>query len=351
MGLVRAVTVTPGVADSLQLTEDWPEPAAEEGAILVQALAVGICGTDQEIIAGHYGEAPPGQERLVLGHESLGRVLEDPTGTLQPGDLVAGVVRHPDPVPCRNCAVDQWDMCRNGRYTEHGIKGLPGFARERWRVQPKFAVGMDRALAPVGVLLEPTTVVAKAWDHIERIGRRAEWQPESVLVTGAGPIGLLAALLATQRGLSVHVLDRNTTGPKPELVRALGATYHTSTVDELDFEPDVVVECTGAPAVVLSAMCKVGPTGIVCLTGVSSGGRTLDFDAGALNRALVLENNVVFGSVNAGRRHWELAAEALTQADQAWLDSLITRRVPLSSYAEAYSTGGEDIKVVLEFEA
>ncbi|MEU3458204.1 glucose 1-dehydrogenase [Micromonospora sp. NPDC006766] len=346
---MRAVTVTPGVSDSLRLDEEWPEPAAEEGAILVETLAVGICGTDHEIITGAYGEAPPGQERLVIGHESLGRVLEDPTGTRQPGDLVAGIVRHPDPVPCPNCAVDEWDMCRNGRYTEHGIKALPGFARDRWRVQPKFAVGLDPALAQVGMLLEPTSVVAKAWDHIERIGSRAEWKPQSVLVTGAGPIGLLAALLATQRGLTVHVLDRATTGPKPELVRALGATYHTSLVGELDFAPDVVVECTGAPSLVLDTMCKAGPAGIVCLTGVSSGGRTIDFDAGALNRELVLENNVVFGSVNANRRHWELAAEALARAEQSWLNSLITRRVPVSSYAEAYAATSEDIKVVLDF--
>ncbi|MFC4018327.1 glucose 1-dehydrogenase [Micromonospora sp. GCM10011542] len=346
---MRAVTVKPGTPNSLRLVEDQPEPAGEEGAILVEALAVGICGTDHEIVAGEYGEAPPGEERLVIGHESLGRVLEDPTGTLRPGDLVAGIVRHPDPVPCVNCAVDEWDMCRNGRYTEHGIKALPGFARDRWRIQPKFAVGLDPALAQVGVLLEPTSVVAKAWDHIERIGHRAEWEPQTVLVTGAGPIGLLAALLAAQRGLAVHVLDRATEGPKPDLVAALGATYHTVPVNDLPFDPDVVVECTGAPSVVLDVMCKAAPTGIVCLAGVSSGGRTIDFDAGALNRALVLENNVVFGSVNANRRHWELAAQALTRADQIWLTSLITRRVPVSSYADAYTAGPNDIKVVLEF--
>jgi threonine dehydrogenase-like Zn-dependent dehydrogenase len=241
-------------------------------------------------------------------------------------------------------------MCRNGRYTEHGIKELPGFARDRWRVQPRFAVRLEPALAPVGMLLEPTSVLAKAWDHIERIGSRAVWQPQIVLVTGAGPIGLLAALMGIQRGLTVHVLDRAETGPKPELVRALGATYHTSTVAELDFTPDVVVECTGAPVVVMDAMCKAGTNGIVCLTGVSSGGRTIDFDAGALNRDLVLENNVVFGSVNANRRHWEMAAESLARADQGWLNSLITRRVPVSSYAEAYTSTSEDIKVVLDFE-
>ncbi|MET8039930.1 glucose 1-dehydrogenase [Micromonospora sp. NPDC005215] len=346
---MRAVTVQPGVANSLSLVEDQPEPAAEEGSVLVEALAVGICGTDHEIIAGEYGEAPPGADRLVIGHESLGRVIEDASGTLQPGDLVAGIVRHPDPVPCPNCAVGEWDMCRNGLYTEHGIKALPGFARDRWRIEPRFAVGLDPALAQVGVLLEPTSVVAKAWDHIERIGHRAEWQPQTVLVTGAGPIGLLAALLGTQRGLSVHVLDRATDGPKPELVAGLGATYHAVPVNDLPFEPDVVIECTGAPTVVLDVMCKAGPTGIVCLAGVSSGGRSIDFDAGALNRALVLENNVVFGSVNANRRHWNMAAQALARADQVWLESLITRRVPANRYADAYTPGPDDIKVVLEF--
>lgn len=346
---VRAVTVKPGVANSLSLAEDQPEPAPEEGAVLVEALAVGICGTDHEIIAGEYGEAPPGADRLVIGHESLGRVLEDPSGTVQPGDLVAGIVRHPDPVPCPNCAVGEWDMCRNGQYTEHGIKALPGFARDRWRIEPRFAVRLDPVLAQVGVLLEPTSVVAKAWDHIERIGHRAEWRPQTVLVTGAGPIGLLAALLGIQRGLTVHVLDRATDGPKPELVAGLGATYHAVPVNDLPFEPDVVIECTGAPTVVLDVMCRAAPNGIVCLAGVSSGGRRIDFDAGALNRELVLENNVVFGSVNANRRHWDMAAQALARADQVWLSSLITRRVPVNRYADAYTPGPDDIKVVLEF--
>ncbi|HEX6969327.1 MAG TPA: glucose 1-dehydrogenase [Micromonosporaceae bacterium] len=345
---MRAVTVTPGEPNSLRLVTDFPEPSTDDGAVLVETLAVGVCGTDHEIVAGHYGSAPPGADVLVLGHESLGRVLEDPTGTLHPGDLVAGIVRHPDPVPCTNCAVDEWDMCRNGQYTEHGIKGLQGFARERWRIHPRFAVGLDPSLTEVGVLLEPASVVAKAWDHIELIGRRATWHPQNVLVTGAGPIGLLAALLGSQRGLDVHVLDLEVGGPKPALAGALGAHYHTEPVPELDFEPDIVLECTGAPTVVLNAMDKVGPNGVVCLTGVSSGGRTIDFDAGALSRSLVLENNVVFGSVNANRRHWELAAEALTKADPLWLSSLITRRLPVDAYADAYRPSG-GIKTVIEF--
>lgn len=349
MSSMRAITITPGTKDSLRLVEDAPEPPETEGPVLVEALAVGVCGTDREIIDAAYGQAPPGEEVLILGHESLGRVLEDPTGTFQPGDLVAGIVRHPDPVPCPNCAVGEWDMCRNGRYTECGIKERHGFARERWRVEPGFAVRLDPALSEVGVLLEPTSIVAKAWEHIAAVGARAHWEPQTALVTGAGPIGLLAALLATQRGLQTHLLDRNKEGPKPDLAARLGATYHTGQVADLDFEPDIVVECTGAPPIVLQVIDKVGRDGVVCLTGVSAAGKQVGVDAGALNRAVVLENNVVFGSVNANHRHWKAAADALDKADRAWLGDLITRRVPVGSYAEAYGPRGGDIKVVLGF--
>jgi threonine dehydrogenase-like Zn-dependent dehydrogenase len=346
---VQAITVIPMQAWSARL-DQVAEPPREEGDLLVQSLAVGVCGTDLEITRGGYGWAPPGRDRLVLGHESLGRVLEAPGGSdLQPGDLVVGIVRQPDPEPCVSCAAGEWDMCRNGRYTEHGIKELDGFMRERYRIDPDRAVKLDPALGRTGVLLEPTSVVAKAWDHIERIAARAVWDPGVVLVTG--PIGLLAALLAVQRGLEVHVLDRMTTGPKPALVADLGATYHTGTVTEAVPFADVIVECTGAGEVVLDAVAKGGPDGIVCLTGLSSSGRTLTIDASALNRELVLENGVVFGSVNANRRHYQAAATALAKADQQWLERLITRRVPLSRWSDALERRPDDVKAVVELSA
>jgi threonine dehydrogenase-like Zn-dependent dehydrogenase len=348
---MQAITIIPMQAGSARLDE-VPEPSREEGDLLVQTLAVGVCGTDREINRGDYGWAPPGRNRLVLGHESLGRVLEAPAASdLQPGDLVVGIVRQPDPEPCVSCAAGEWDMCRNGRYTEHGIKELDGFMRERYRIDPDRAVKADPALERTGVLLEPTSVVAKAWDHIERIAARAVWDPEVVLVTGAGPIGLLAALLAAQRGLEVHVLDRVATGPKPALVADLGATYHTGTVTEAVPYADVIVECTGAAEVVLDAIEKAGPDGIVCLTGVSSAGRTLTIDAGALNRELVLENGVVFGTVNANRRHYQAAAAALAKADHQWLARLITRRVPLSRWSDALERRPDDVKAVVELSA
>ena len=149
---MRGVTVRPLTAGSAELSE-LPEPDPSEGTILVEAVAVGVDGTDQEIVDGAYGWAPPGRDRLVLGHESLGRVVEAPdTKGIATGDVVVGIVRHPDPVPCGPCGAGQWDMCRNGQYTEHGIKERDGFIRERYRLEPSFAVRADPALGRLAVL-------------------------------------------------------------------------------------------------------------------------------------------------------------------------------------------------------
>jgi glucose 1-dehydrogenase len=345
---MRALTVRPGEKGSLELRE-LPEPTPEEGPVLVGGLAVGLCGTDREIVAAQYGEAPEGSGFLVLGHENLGRVLDTPAGAeLAVGDLVVGIVRRPDPVPCGACAVGEWDMCRNGRYTEHGIKGRHGFGRERWRVEVDAVVRLDSTLSDVGVLLEPTTIVAKAWEQIERIGGRAYFAPKVAAVTGAGPVGLLAALLGVQRGLDVHVFDIVTEGPKPDLVHSLGATYHTEPLSQVSLAPDITVECTGVASVVLDAITRDANDGITCLTGVSNVGHSMRVDLGGLNREVVLRNDVVFGSVNANARHYRQAAQALADADRDWLTRLITRRVPLARFAEAFQPQPEDVKVVLE---
>jgi threonine dehydrogenase-like Zn-dependent dehydrogenase len=347
---MRAITVVPGRQGSAELTA-MPEPPPEDGPVLVQTEAIGVCGTDLEIINGDYGWPPPGQERLIIGHESLGQVIEAAPGTgFGAGDLVVGIVRRPDPVPCPACAAGDWDMCTNGRYTERGIKARHGYASERYRIHPEYLVAVDPALATLGVLLEPTTVVAKAWDHIEKIGRRATWAPEKVLITGAGPIGLLAALLSVQRGYDTYVLDLVTEGRKPEMVRRLGATYfHSGDLGEAAAEADIVIDCTGFVQMLL----EVGPQHvryrIICLTGVSAAGAESTVDPGLLNRNMVLQNSVLFGSVNANRHHYELAAQALAQADPDWLAGLITRQVPIGQWADAYTRQPDDIKTVLTF--
>ena len=345
---MKALTVVPGKSGTTAL-EDVEEPPGSDGPVLVETLAVGVCGTDVEITSGAYGWAPPGRERLVLGHESLGRVLEAPPGmSVAPGDLVVGIVRRPDPVPCTSCAVGEWDFCRNGLYTERGIKERDGYCSERYRIDPDYVVRVDPSLGRLGVLIEPTSVLAKGWEQVERIGSRAHWAPRRALVTGAGPIGLLAALLGVQRELEVHVLDQVSSGPKPELVEGLGASYHIGTVKDACDEPDVVMECTGVGSLVFDAMEHMGPGGVLCLTGLSSGGRSLGVDAGMLNRTMVLENEAVVGSVNANRRHYEAAAEALSRADKGWLGRMISRTVPLQRFRDAFDRRPDDIKVVIE---
>ena len=347
---MQAVTVVPGNPGSARLDE-VAEPGVELGAVVVEALAVGVCGTDAEIAGGDYGWAPPGEEWLILGHESLGRVLDPgPTG-LAVGEHVVGIVRRPDPVPCPNCAVGEWDMCSNGRYTERGIKEVHGFMSERWRIEPEYVVRVDKRLGIIAVLLEPTTVVAKAWEQILTIGRRTFWDPRTVLVVGAGPIGLLAALIGVQLGGKVHVLDRVTTGPKPALVEQLGAEYHTGTVADIGLAPDIVVECTGVVSLVLQAADNVASGGIVCLTGVGSPNTSTSSPASALATDAVLKNLVVFGTVNANRRHYYRAADVLARADRSWLEQLLTRRVGPDDFDHALARGPDDIKVVMEFQS
>ncbi|GAA4958760.1 glucose 1-dehydrogenase [Actinoplanes utahensis] len=343
---MRALTVVPGVPGSLAL-RDIADPAAGDGDILVETLAVGLCATDADIVDAELGEAPSGSRRLVIGHESLGRVLSSGDSRLRPGDLVVGIVRHPDPVPCPACAAGEWDMCRNGGYTSRGITRLHGFARERWRSTAEALIPVAPRLGRAGVLVEPASVVAKAWEQIERIGGRASFHPGVVVITGAGPVGLLAAMMATQRGYRAHVFDLVTEGPKPDLVRALGARYHTDPGD-LPADADIMIECTGSAEVIAGLLDRGGPGAITCLLGMSPGRAVLPVDVAALNRRLVRQNGVVFGSVNANRRHYEAATASLTRADPGWLDRMMTRRVALADYAEAFRRRPGDVKTLIE---
>ena len=347
---MRALTVAPGIANSARV-EDVPEPPAEDGSVLVRTTAIGVCGTDRDIVRGHYGWAPPGQSRLVIGHESLGVVREaPPQAAVVPGDLVVGIVRRPDPEPCPSCAIGEWHMCRNGRYTERGIKERHGFGSEYFRIEPEFLVKVDPTLGETAVLLEPTSVVAKAWDHTERIGQRARsWDPKTLLVTGAGPVGLLAALMGAQRGLEVHVLDHHEHRPKRAMVERLGGIYHVDTLANLRFKPDVLMECSGAPSVVRDVLGNTAASGIVCLVGVTEPGHDFEVDVGALNRTMVLDNNTVFGTVNANKLHYEMAGEALRKAERSWLDTMITRREPVEHWTRSLQRQPDDIKVIVEF--
>jgi threonine dehydrogenase-like Zn-dependent dehydrogenase len=345
---MKAITVEPKKPQTARY-EDFPEPDPRDGSILVEAVAVGVCGTDVEIVEGKYGWAPEGATRLVLGHESLGRVI-DPgfSSAFRKGDLVVGIVRRPDPLPCPACAVGEWDMCRNGQYTERGIKNIHGFMSERWRIEPEYAIKLDPSLGLLGVLLEPTTVIAKALEQVVFIGRRSFWDPRTLLVTGAGPIGLLAALAAKTFGLDVHVLDQMESGTKPDLVRALGATYHSGSLKDIGITPDAIIECTGVGQVIADCIQAIGSSGTVCLTGVGQGGVT-SLALADIAASVVLKNNVIVGSVNANKRHWFKAGNLLARADRKWLSRLITRREKPENFKQALERKPDDIKVVIQF--
>ena len=352
---MKAVGVTPGTAHSDELLE-LEEPIRHDGEAVVETLAIGVCGTDSELVAGLYGEPPPGEHRLVIGHESLGRVVEGADG-LEAGELVAAIVRRPDPVPCPSCAIDEWDMCLNGRYTERGIKGRHGFLAERYTERPKFLVRVPDTLAAVGALVEPASIVEKGFEQIDRIQSRLRWEPKRAVVLGAGPVGLLAAAVARLRGLETTVYDRAREGPKPDLARQLGGQY-VQAADGLKRDLgaenehiDLIFEATGYSPLTFEAMDAVGTNGIVCLSGVSSGSRRLEISADSLNLEMVLENKVVFGTVNSNRRHFEAAVRDLADAERrwpGWLAQLITRRVAIERYAEALDRGEDDVKVVVE---
>jgi glucose 1-dehydrogenase len=344
---MRAMSVIPGRVGS-GLTAELPDPLPAEGSVLAEGLLVGICGTDGEVLRGH-GQPPDGDQRLVLGHESLGRVLAAPPGApVQPGDLVVGVVRRPDPVPCAACAAGQWDFCANGRYTERGIKGLNGYGATRWRVDPEFAVKIPDALDERGVFTEPGSIVAKAWEQIEAISARGPRSGKVALVVGAGPIGMLAALLGVQRGYQVHVFDQIEGGPKPGLVAALGATYHHGPIAGIGLRPDVILECAGAGELVVELASRVTQAGMICLIGISSEQHRVPVNVNRINASMVLGNSVVFGTVSAGRRHYEQAVAALARADPAWLDGLISRRIPLSSWQHGLIRQPGDVKVTVD---
>lgn len=210
---------------------------------------------------------------------------------------------------------------------------------------------LPHRLGAAGVLVEPASVVAKAWEQIERIGRRAHFGPGVAIIVGAGAIGLFAALMARRRGLETHVFDVVPRGAKPEPVEAIGARYHTSPLRETALAADIMIECTGQPDMIAELLDRGGPATITCLMGMTTGSAVTPIDLAAWNRRLVRQNGVVFGTVSANRRHYETAAAALGKADPIWLDRLVSRRIALGRYAEAFSRRPDEVKVILELAA
>jgi glucose 1-dehydrogenase len=358
---VQAVVVTPGKKDSLRL-EDHDAPTPEKGDVLLKVLRVGICGTDRDIIAGLYGEAPSGSDYLVLGHESICRVHEagDRARGFRKGDLVVPTVRRNCPENCLSCRSGQSDMCLTGHYKEHGIKALHGFAREFAVTDHSFVVKLPGSLSDLGVLLEPTTVVEKGVIQACRIQEaRMKWKPRNALVLGAGPVGLLATAILRLKGLEVHTVATRSEGSlKARLVEQTGARYIDSKknpIAALENRYDAVFEATGNAAVALEAQRLTSVNGIVSYLGIYGQGQST-YDAGKAFTDLVLGNRALFGSVNANKTYFLKGARDLARIKNKWdgfLDRIITRKVsPTDDLGLAYAYAGEEeIKTILEFNA
>jgi threonine dehydrogenase-like Zn-dependent dehydrogenase len=359
---MRAVTVIPGRAHSLEVRGDIPDARPADGQALVRVLETGVCGTDIEIESALFGEAPPGSPYLILGHESLGVVERAPgdQSGLREGDLVVSTVRRPCPERCRSCAEDQQDMCLTGHYLERGIKGLHGFMCDRYAESPRYLVPIPAGLRPVAVLLEPLSFIEKGIEQALAIQQRLTWEPRTAVVLGAGPVGLLSALVLRLRGLQVTVASRGPAdSPAARLARDAGIGYLSTSETPVERlasalgEIDVIFEATGAAEVIMPAIKALGLDGVCILASVTGAETKIDFDVAAWNRDMVLGNRVVLGTVNAARRHFEAGVRDLAAAQErfpGWLERVITRRIPVVDAAKAFEKSRADIKSVLRFD-
>jgi threonine dehydrogenase-like Zn-dependent dehydrogenase len=343
---VQALVTQPGQAHTTHI-EDVPAVKAREGEVLVRTLEVGVCGTDREISEGLFGVAPEGEQLLVLGHEALAVVERDGYGFTR-GQLVTAIVRR-SCGHCIACAEDSPDSCLSGDYSERGITRLDGYDRELVAEDPTQLVGIPKSLGRLGVLAEPTSICERALRHSRTIGGRQPWQLERALVIGAGAIGLLTTYLLRLADVAVWTASLE---PENELVEQSGARYVSTRDTELSDlgKFDLVVEAAGNAHLMAQTLGLLGRSGIACLLGIDPRKQTVEFDGPVLGVDTILENRVLFGSVNARREDWLAAVADLDRARERWpeaLEQFVTLRVPLDRFAEAFEHRGGKATLVL----
>lgn len=368
---MKAVAVFP--AQRTVRIIDHPSPALDSTtAVRLRMLEVGVCGTDREICSFEYGTPPPGADHLVLGHESLGEVVEVGRGVagLAPGDLAVPMVRRPCPHPeCPACRAGRQDFCLTGDYTERGIQGAHGFLTEFVVDEARWMLRLPATLREVGVLLEPLTIAEKALLQVWEVQDRMPWEcrhprergggrNHRAVVLGAGPVGLLGAMALRAAGFETFVYSRSlATYGRAAILQAIGATGLAAeqvAVADLAVRVgniDLIYEATGASRLAFAAMGALGQNGIYVFTGVPGRKAPIALDADLIMRNLVLKNQVVLGTVNAGRDAYEIAVRDLGLFVRHWpqaVRGLITARVPLEGFRGPLVEGAGGIKHVIQ---
>jgi threonine dehydrogenase-like Zn-dependent dehydrogenase len=337
---------------------DHPEPAlVRPDEVKLRILEVGVCGTDREICEFKFGEPPAGSQHLVLGHEAVGEVIEAGTGvaTLKPGTLVVPMVRLPCAVPtCAACVAERQDFCVTDTFPEHGIRRCHGFMTERLVEREKYLLPVTADLREVAVLVEPLTIMDKAMRELDAIQTRMPFAAgKRALVLGAGPVGLLGAMAFLLRGYATTVVARSPgTTPNAALTKMIGARYISSRETPAGKwgEFDAIYEAAGSPAAAFESLGALAANGVLILTGVPGAGDFLNFDAGRFVREVVLKNQLIVGTVNAGKASFTGAIASLRQMNQRWPDALrglITGRYPLESFGDLLLAKPAGIKNVL----
>ena len=367
---MRAVGVFPGTRKVKLIRRPKPSIATPTG-VKLRMLEVGICGTDREICTFDYGTPPVDSDYLVIGHESLGEVVEvgPAVSRLEPGDLVVTMVRRPCPHHhCVPCGTGRQDFCNTGDFCELGIKEAHGFMTEYVVEDERFMHPVPREYRDVMVLVEPLTIAEKALAQLWQVQQRLPWAcpvtpgqaPESchrAVVLGAGPVGLLGAMALSAAGFATYVYSREPAdSPKSKIVEAIGATYvsgATDSIEELAKQVehiDVVYEAAGASAICFEMMQFLGANGIFIFTGVPGRKAPVQVDTDLLMRNLVLKNQMVFGTVNAGTETYQAAIRDLSTFMARWPDAvraLITGRYPIEAYRDLLLGPPSGIKNVL----
>ena len=361
---MKAVAVVPGTRE-LGLIEQEDPAIAAPTHVKLRMLDVGVCGTDREICAFQYGIPPEGTEHLVIGHESLGEVAEIGAGVarLRPGDLVVPMVRRPCPHDdCVACRAGRQDFCFTGDFSERGIKGVHGFMTELVVDDERYMHVVPHALRDVAVLVEPLTIAEKALIQVDQVQQRLPWACGAchrAVVIGAGPVGLLGAMALRARGFDTSVYSREPApNPKADVVASIGAHYFSAQdtmLEELAEEVgniDLVYEATGASAVAFQMMKVLGTNGIFVFTGVPGRKAAIEVDTDVIMRNLVLRNQVVFGTVNAGVEAFQAAIRDVALFQERWpsaVRALITRRYPVEAHRDLLVGPAQGIKNVLTF--